>query len=283
MEEARLDDSTRSDAALPAGLVAVCESCSKQKKKRRKRIVDLIAKSSHHHHSKRQPPPHYLGTCDTIRYLKQAVHTRQETGRSALSAAACQSKAQQQRNRQAGGNMARKSTPQPLNLAEPTTVNDERDLLDSPISPSTPSSPKSLRSPFRFTGTKKGLQIQGDQSLRAVDPRRNPTANLPLSQTTGSLSTLQSSSAVSSGEERQERDRPVRTGFFSNYKASKSLSRLQPQDAARRVSEESMSRDTDHPQMSGKVSSQEVTRSGTTHLVSSRLFSCYRLTSMCSL
>jgi hypothetical protein len=169
--------------------------------------------------------------------------------------------------------MARKSTPQPLTLADPANANDEHDFLDSPLSPK---SPKSPRSPFRFTSSTKkgGGQSQVDQpSMHAADPPQNRTTNLPPFQTTPSLSALQPSSAGSSGEERQERERPTRSGFFSNYKASKSSSRLQSQDAGRLVIEDSMSRDTDRPAMSGKVSSQEATRSGTTHSVSSRLLS----------
>lgn len=168
--------------------------------------------------------------------------------------------------------MARKSTPQPLNLAGPTTVDDEHDFLGSPKSPLSPKSPKSPRSPFKFTSTKKGEQ---QSSMQATDPPQNRTTNLPLSQTSASLQALQQSSAASSGEERQDRERPTRSGFFSNYKASKSSSRLQSQDATRKVSEDSMSRDTDRPAMSGKVSAQEATRSGTTRSVSSLLLSCH--------
>ena len=167
--------------------------------------------------------------------------------------------------------MARKSTPQPLTLADSANVDSEHDFLDSPLSPK---SPKSPRSPFRFTSStkKEALQSQVDQSsMHAADPAQNRTTNLPPSQTTPSLSALQQSSAGLSSEERQERERPTRSGFFSNYKASKSSSRLQSQDAGRLVTEDSMSRDTDHPAMSGKVSSQEATRSGTTLSVSSRL------------
>jgi hypothetical protein len=176
--------------------------------------------------------------------------------------------------------MARKSTPLPLNLAERTTVDDEHDFLDSPRSHLTPTSPKSPRSPFKFTSTKKGGQSQGEQSMQATAPPQKPTTN--LSQTPTSLPALQESSAASSGEERQERERPTRSGFFSNYKASRSSSRLQSREAAREASEDSMSRDTDRPAMSGKVSSQEATRSGMTHLVSSLLLSCHRLIIICS-
>ena len=178
--------------------------------------------------------------------------------------------------------MVRKSTPQPLTLAESSNVDDEHDFLDSPRSPLSPKSPKSPRSPFKFTSTKRGATSQGEQSMHAADPQQNRTTNLPPSQTSASLSALQQSSAASTGEERQDRERPTRSGFFSNYKASKSSSRLQSQDAGRQVTEDSMSRDTDRPAMSGKVSSQEATRSGTTHSVSSLLLRCHSLTNICS-
>ena len=167
--------------------------------------------------------------------------------------------------------MARKSTPQPLTLADPANVDDEHDFHNSPLSPK---SPKSPRSPFRFTSSTKkgGVQSQVDQSsMHAADPPQNRTTNLPPSQATPSLSALQQSSAGSSSEERQERERPTRSGFFSNYKASKSSSRLQSQDAGRLVAEDSMSRDTDRPAMSGKVSTKETARTGTTFIVSSLL------------
>ena len=202
------------------------------------------------------------------RYPKlEAVHTRQRTilwqptNRKGHST--------NKQGAKAKAKMARKSTPQPLTLADPTNVDDEHHFIDSSLSPK---SPKSPRSPFRFThSTKKvGVQSQGEQSsVHVTDPQQTRTTNLPSSQTTPSLSALQQSSAGSSGEERQERERPTRSGFFSNYKASKSSSRLQSQDAGRLVTEDSMSRDTDRPAMSEKVSSQEATRSDTTHPVSS--------------
>jgi hypothetical protein len=156
--------------------------------------------------------------------------------------------------------MVRKSTPQPLTLQNPI-AHDEHNFIDNSKSPLSATSPKSPRSPFKFTSSKKS---QGEQpSMQAAEPLQNRT-NLPTSQTTPSLSPLQQYSGDSGGQERQERERPARSGFFSNYKASKSSSRLQPSDTVRQVSEDNMSRDTDHPAMSGKVSPQETTRTGTT-------------------
>jgi hypothetical protein len=189
-----------------------------------------------------------------FRYLK-AVHTRQLHSCGTA-------------NREKGANrgtMARKSTPQPLTLQNPI-AHDEHNFIDNSKSPLSTTSPKSPRSPFKFTSSKIS---QGEQpSMQAAEPLQN-RANLPTSQTSPSLLPLQQYSGDSGGQERQERERPARGGFFSNYKASKSSSRLQPSDTVRQVGEDKMSRDTDHPAMSGKVSPQETTRTGTTALVSS--------------
>ena len=171
--------------------------------------------------------------------------------------------------------MARKSTPQPLTLQDPI-VNDEQDFINNPKSPLSPTSPKSPRSPFRFTSSKKAQSQSEQPSMQAAEPLQNRT-NLPTSQTTPSLSLPQQYSGDSGGQERQEREPPTRSGFFSNYKASKSSSRLQPSDTVRSVSEDNMSRDTDRPAMSGKVSSQETTRTGTNHPISSLFIRCHLL------
>lgn len=179
--------------------------------------------------------------------------------------------------------MARKSTPQPLTLAGQPIVQDEHDFLDSPRSPLSPKSPKSPRSPFKFTSTKKGAQSQGELSMQAADPQQTRTTDLPPCQTPTSWPVLQQPSAVPSREDRQERERSTRSGFFSNYKVSKGSSRLQSQDATRQITEDGMSRDTDRPAMSGKVSSQVATRTGMILSVSSLLSRCHSLTSSCSL
>jgi hypothetical protein len=166
--------------------------------------------------------------------------------------------------------MARKSTPLPLTLADASIVDDEHGFLHSPTSsPLTSKSPKSTISPYIFT-TKKGAQSQGEEppQMQPADPQQKRTnPMLPPSQTSPSLSALQQSSAASSGRERQERERPARSGFFSNYKASKSSSRLQPSDTGRPVTEGDMSRETDRPALSGQVLSQETNCSGTIYLV----------------
>jgi len=182
--------------------------------------------------------------------------------------------------------MARKSNPQPLTLnAGADAASQEHNFNDlsihSPGTPLSPKSPRSPKSPFRFS-TKKGQGLQSGQetaynqgdlpSLQAADSQQSRTT-LPPSQNTVSLPSLQQYQGASGGPERQERERerPSRSGFFANYKASKSSSRLQNSDSVRQVTEDSMSRDTDRPAMSGKVPSQENIRTGTTSFVSSVL------------
>ena len=156
--------------------------------------------------------------------------------------------------------MTRKSTPQPLTLTDPSVVVDEYEN-DSPRSPYSVKSPKSPRSPFRFNSSKKSQSEL--PSMQAAEPQSR--SNLPPSQSLSSLDQYPSAS----GQQKQERDRPAISSFFSNYKAAKSSSRLQNSESARPVTEDSMSRDTDHPSMAGKVSTKETTRTGTTHSVSS--------------
>jgi hypothetical protein len=173
------------------------------------------------------------------------------------------------RNRDTQAKMARKSNPQPLTLGDAIYFDRERErerehnFLDSPSTPLSPKSPKSPKSPFKFT-TKKS---QGEQSMQPAEPQQTQQtrADLPQSQT---LPALYQYSAGSGEEERQGRERPTRSGFFSNYKASKSSSRLQHSETVKPGTEDNMSRDTDRPAMPGKVSSQDAARNGTTHLVS---------------
>ena len=160
--------------------------------------------------------------------------------------------------------MARKSTPQPLTLPDTTTaVDNEDEFVDSPRSPLSPNSPRSPRSPFRFNSSKKSQSNL--PPMQVAEPLQSQ-ANIPPSQ---SLSAIEKFPA---GQENQSREWPVRGGFFSNYKASKSSSRLQNSDTVRQVTkEEGMSRDTptDRPAMAAKVSSKESGRAGTTNPVSS--------------
>ena len=157
--------------------------------------------------------------------------------------------------------MARKSTPQPLTLADPKNlVNDEQDSFGR--SPLSPKSPKSPRSPFRFNSKKNSStqiqQSQPDQSLMQASDTQQFRATLPPSHTAPSLSSTQTSE-VSGTQEKQER--PSRSGFFSNYKASKSSSRLQQTETVRQVQDDTMSRDTDRAGLE-KKGSENKPRSG---------------------
>jgi hypothetical protein len=158
--------------------------------------------------------------------------------------------------------MARK--PQPLMLGNSPMIDreEENDFNDrtSTRSALSPKSPKSPRSPFRFNTSKK---TQSDQPLMQTADSQPTQTNLPPS---ASLSSIQSYTPASG---KPEKERPTRTGFFSNYKASKSSSRLQHNPDVAKLGPEDMSRDTDRPAMSGKVSSKENSRSGTTLDVSS--------------
>lgn len=199
--------------------------------------------------------------------------------------------------------MARKSGLQPLTL-QPNTGGSrgngpELNIEQSPRSPLSAKSPKSPRSPFKFNTKKSQLsQVQAQvqeqqeqqekqQHQQQEQPQRDETSSMqednsqtsgkdlsittgiPTSQTLPSLSSFQSSR---SSDKVGVKERPSRTGFFSNYKASKSASKLQSSNISRQVNaidDNNMSRDTDRPAMSGKVSSLETNRSGTTHFVSS--------------
>ena len=162
-----------------------------------------------------------------------------------------------------------KATPQPLSMTADSsqlTADENHDSIASPSTPSTasPRSPVTPGSPFRFT-SKKSYDKKHQQQQQLMQAAGEPTfgnKEISTSQTAPSLSTPPLS--ASSGEERDKESRPARGGFFANYMASKSSSRLQPTETIRKVSEDSMSRDTDRPAMSGKVSSQETKRSGTT-------------------
>jgi hypothetical protein len=173
--------------------------------------------------------------------------------------------------------MARKSNPQPLTLGDGSNLNvnvnpqHNSNFIDGPRTPLSPISPRSPNSPFRLSTKKAQGQNQGEHpSMQPAELQQSRTT-LPPSQNTDSLPSLQqySGAAAVGPPERQqererERERPSRSGFFSNYKASKSSSRLQNSDTVRQVTEDSMSRDTDRPAISGRISSQENTRTGTT-------------------
>lgn len=165
--------------------------------------------------------------------------------------------------------MARKATPQPLTLEEsPNIIGDNHDdfIIDGSRAPLSPTSPKSPRSPFKFS-SRKG-NSQGDYPSMQEAELQSSKRDIPPSQAAASPTPLQHSVA-SGGQEGQERERSTRIGFFSNYKASKS---------SRSVTEDTMSRDTDRPSMSGKVSGQESNKNGKTFFVSSLLIGCNKLT-----
>ncbi|KAG4437899.1 hypothetical protein IFR05_006618 [Cadophora sp. M221] len=155
--------------------------------------------------------------------------------------------------------MARKTTPQPLTLPNPNLVDNDLDFIGSPKSPLSPKSPRSPRSPFRFNSKRTQSELP---SMQAAESQQSRTTALSSSQTTPSLSAI---SQFSDGPEQQQQqqqkqERPARSGFFSNYKASKSSSRLQNNPDPASQPDDRMSRDTDRPAMSGRVSSKENTR-----------------------
>ncbi|KAM3155898.1 hypothetical protein ABEW05_003558 [Botrytis cinerea] len=93
-------------------------------------------------------------------------------------------------------------------------------------------------------------------------------SGIPTSQTLPSLSAYQSSSSPRTPDKVVGiKEKASRTGFFSNYKAAKSASKLQSSSSSNIsrqvnvVEDNNMSRDTDRPAMSGKVSSQDTKRS----------------------
>ena len=155
-----------------------------------------------------------------------------------------------------------KATPQPLTTtADPAQLADDQtpDFIASPSTPST-ASPSTPRSPFRFTSKKSHDKKQ--QLMQATGEPTPAHKEIAAIQAAPSLSRAPLSAPL--GEEKDKDNRPARGGFFGNYMASKSSSRLQPTETIRKVSEDSMSRDTDRPTLSGKVPSQETKRSGTT-------------------
>jgi hypothetical protein len=158
--------------------------------------------------------------------------------------------------------MGRKPTPQPLAIS-PTSLEDEESNIIEPGPKSAPSlrSPRSPRSPFRFS-TKLGQGFGDHPSMQPAEEHEH-RRNFSSSPTTPSQPSFQQPSLSDRQEgrsQRQEQARPStppgKSGFFSNYKASKSSSRLQPVDTIRQVAEEKMSRDTERPVASAKVASE---------------------------
>jgi len=166
--------------------------------------------------------------------------------------------------------MGRKPTPQPLALS-PTSFTEEENNIIEPGPKTAPSlrSPRSPRSPFRFS-TKLGQGFGDQPSIQSTEEHEYQRI-FSSSPTTPSQSSFQQSSVSDRQEGRsrgQEQARPStspgKSGLFSNYKASKSSSRLQPVDTIRQVPEETMSRDTDRPIVSTKVTSSEARKRGNT-------------------
>ncbi|KAI9053527.1 hypothetical protein LZ554_002482 [Drepanopeziza brunnea f. sp. 'monogermtubi'] len=171
--------------------------------------------------------------------------------------------------------MARKSVPLPLTLPNPTNVDDEPDS-HSPLSPrskakstsksnsksNSKSKSGSPRSPFRFNASKSSSKkAQSDfppmQAAAAAGSQHTPstTRSLSASHILPALSTLQ----PDLGQEQKER--PARSGFFANYKASKNSNRPQNhRTGSAGQQEDRMSRDADRPAMHGRHSSKETSR-----------------------
>jgi hypothetical protein len=181
-------------------------------------------------------------------------------------------------------NMARKSTPQPLTLPDRderainvNTQQQQAEFIDSPCSPLSPRSPKSPRSPFRFISSKK---VQSDQPHMQLPDNSSQTAiapNIASSQTWPNSQQYPVSSGAQEGQPQPEgrSSRSAKGGFFSNKKASKSSSRLQSSDTTiRQVIETNnsigISRDSERPALTDKVSSKETKRTGMTTRVSPR-------------
>jgi hypothetical protein len=176
--------------------------------------------------------------------------------------------------------MGRKPTPQPLDISSRDgsgtgdrdsngNFNNDRIYIDAPPR-SAPLSLRSPRSPFRFS-SKVAQGGFGSQPLVHLVEHQDPSRNPPSSPTNPSIPTLQQPIGFGRQEDLergQERERPstspVKGGFFSNYKASKSSSRLQPVDTIRQLTEETMSRDGDQPELSGSVSTLEGKKNGIT-------------------
>lgn len=164
--------------------------------------------------------------------------------------------------------MGRKATPQPLAIPPSSLENDNASGID-PGPKSAPSlrSPTSPRSPFRFS-TKLGQGFGDNPSIRSTEEQER-RRNFSSSPTTPLQPTFQhhlGSDRQEGRDRRPELDRPstspAKGGFFSNYKASKSSSRLQQAENLRQATEETMSRDTDRPVGSVKIASSEGKRRG---------------------
>lgn len=150
--------------------------------------------------------------------------------------------------------MAPKSNPQPLRLDQVGNI-DQEDVVDarSPRSPLSSKSPRSPRIPFGFPSSKR-TKSQGANLTLDIADLEATTPTEASSQPAGLLPAQEAAQPLSVHQEKTESDRPTRTGFFSNYKASRSASRLQ--------TEQDLAQDTDEPQLSSSLPSQESKRNG---------------------
>jgi len=169
--------------------------------------------------------------------------------------------------------MGRKAIPQPLDIS-PTSIDEDEQINPGPKSAPSLRSPRSPRSPFRFS-TKFGQGFGEHPSMQAPEEQER-RHNFSSSPSTPSQATFLQPVPSDRPDRQEACDRgqeperpstsPVKGGFFSNYKASKSSSRLQPGDSIRQVTEETMSRDTEQSATVTKVSSSEPKRRGRLHL-----------------
>lgn len=154
-----------------------------------------------------------------------------------------------------GAMASRKPVPEPLILDSIPTATGEDTQSPAPPTAKSPRSPHSPFRPFTSSSRRQGQDDLESQFMHEADPERQ----IPVSQTVPALPpSHQSSTSAAGAQDPQppQHRRPSRAGFFSNYKASKSASRLTAAESAR-AAEGNMSRDTDRPAMSGKVSSQD--------------------------
>jgi hypothetical protein len=168
--------------------------------------------------------------------------------------------------------MARKQNPQPLDIS--SAGNDHGTVDNGSKTSLSLKLPKSPRSPIRFStkfgGSGQHLQSFGEHPSMQAGDQQEHHRNTLCSPTTESFQSFHAPASAGQGGYEQERPATASTksGFFSNYMASKSANRLQSSDTSRSVSEGRMSRDSDRPSMPGKTSASEAKRNGKTSKVS---------------
>jgi hypothetical protein len=175
--------------------------------------------------------------------------------------------------------MGRKQTPQPLDIpsgdgsvagnSDPCGAldNNDKTCVDEPPKSATLSL-RSPRSPFRFSAKVAQVGFGSQPSMHPAD-HQEPSRNHPSSPATPSYPTLQRPFGFGRREDPhrgQDRERPstspVKGGFFSNYKASKSSGRLQSVDIIRQVADEAMSRDGDRPELAAAEAADDGKKNG---------------------